>query len=323
MIVFRMGSRVAEALGVAEAAGVAPIAALPAVRNAGVRALAAASQFASSSSKRLALAALAALTAWMLLESWGIATAIHIKDQGGWLAAAIAVIIMLSALVSSIAGFAFSAIAGSALAYLHVEPVRAVQSMVVCSIATQCYAVWSIRKAIRWRSVVPLSAAGMVTAPLGVGLLVHADALFYAAGLGALLVGYGGWLALRRECSVARGGIGFDLAAGALGGLTGGLAGIPGAPVTIWCSMRGWDKLTQRAVYQPYILAMQIVTLACLRWGTPHQNPVAHDLSLVPFALLGAVGGLAIFRRMTTRQFQVAVSVLLLVSGLGLLARAL
>jgi uncharacterized membrane protein YfcA len=323
MIVFRMGPRVAEALGVAEAAGVTPIAAPQAVRNAGVRALAAASLFASSSSKRLAHAALAALTAWMLLESWGIATAIHIKDQGGWLAAAIAMIILLSALVSSIAGFAFSAIAGSALAYLGVEPVRAVQSMVVCSIATQCYAVWSIRKAIRWRAVVPLSAAGLMTVPLGVGLLLHANALFYASGLGAFLVGYGGWLALRREGSVARGHIAFDLAAGALGGLTGGLAGIPGAPVTIWCSLRGGDKLTQRAVYQPYILVMQIATLACLRWGTPHQHPVAHDLSLIPFALLGAMGGLAIFRRMTTRQFQIAVSILLLVSGLGLLGKAL
>jgi uncharacterized membrane protein YfcA len=320
-----MRARLAQAVGGAETgvASLAPLAVLPAVRNAGGRGLAATAQLASSGSNRVAGAALATLTAWMLAESWGIATAMHVKDQGGWLAAAIAVVIMLSALVSSIAGFAFSAIAGSALAYLHVEPVRAVQSMVVCSIATQCYAVWSIRKAIRWRAVAPMSAAGLLTMPLGVGLLLHAGALFYAAGLGAFLAGYGAWLALRREGGVARGHIGFDLAAGALGGLTGGLAGIPGAPVTIWCSLRGWDKLTQRAVYQPYILVLQIATLAGLRFATPQQHPLAHDLSLVPFALLGAMGGLALFRRMTTRQFQIAVSLLLLVSGLGLLGRAL
>ena len=53
----------------------------------------------------------------------------------------IAAIIAASALVSSIVGFAFCAIAGSALAYLGVDPVQAVQTMVVCSTAIQLYAV--------------------------------------------------------------------------------------------------------------------------------------------------------------------------------------
>jgi hypothetical protein len=42
----------------------------------------------------------------------------------------------------------------------------------------------------------------------------------------------------------------------------------------------------------------------------------------VPFALIGAVGGLALYRRMTNRQFQVAVSAALVVSGVGLAARS-
>jgi uncharacterized membrane protein YfcA len=93
--------------------------------------------------------------------------------------------------------------------------------------------------------------------------------------------------------------------------------------VTIWCSMRGWDKLRQRAVYQPYILAMQLVTFACLRWNASGQLSVAQDLIFVPFALLGAIGGLALFQRMSNKQFHGAVSVLLVASGIGLLARAL
>jgi uncharacterized membrane protein YfcA len=281
-----------------------------------------ASQHASPRSKFRALAMLAPLAIWMLAESWRIAASVTGQGEGGWLPAATALAVTVSALVSSIAGFAFSAIAGSALAYLHVDPVRAVRMMVVCSIATQCYAVWSIREAIRWRSILPMAGAGIATVPLGVWLLLHVDAAYYAAGLGAFLALYGCYLALRRDSSVARGSIRYDMAAGALGGLVGGLAGIPGAPVTVWCSMRGWDKLTQRATYQPYILVMQMVTLACLNWESPRHASV-HDLGLVPFALAGAIGGLAIFRRMSTRQFQVAISLLLLVSGLGLLARAL
>ena len=56
-----------------------------------------------------------------------------------------------------------------------------------------------------------------------------------------------------------------DVCVGALGGITGGLAAFPGAFVTIWCSVRGWDKSVQRAVTQPFILAMQLITLATMQ----------------------------------------------------------
>jgi hypothetical protein len=165
-------------------------------------------------------------------------------------------------------------------------------------------------------------AAGAVTVPLGVRLLLHVDAMLYATGLGAFLTAYGCYVALRRDSWRIRGSAWGDIAAGALGGFAGGLAGLPGSFVTMWCSMRGWDKLKQRATYQPYILAMQIVTLATLRWSVPEHAGFARDLGLVPFALVGAVCGIAIFQRLSNRQFEVAVSILLVFSGLGLFARA-
>ena len=110
--------------------------------------------------------------------------------------------------------------------------------------------------------------------------------------------------------------------AAGIGGVLGGLSGAPGLAVTIWCSMRGWDNVQQRAVYQPFILAMQLVTVACLAWRGSTQTELSRYASFVPFALLGAIGGFALYRRMTTKQFQAAVSLLLIVSGLGLLVRA-
>jgi hypothetical protein len=53
----------------------------------------------------------------------------------------IAAIIATSALVASIAGFAFCALAGSAFAYLHLDPVYSVHTLVLCSTAIQLYAV--------------------------------------------------------------------------------------------------------------------------------------------------------------------------------------
>ena len=270
----------------------------------------------------LGRASLTALAVWILVASGHLANAMIHGNDGAWIAIAIAAVLLLAALVSSIAGFAFSALAGCALAYLGVDPIHAVQTMVLCSIATQLYAVWKIRESVRWRALWPMVVAGAVTIPFGVWLLVHVDGAVYAAGLGAFLTSYGCYVLLRREGHVVRGNAWRDALAGALGGVAGGLAGLPGSFVTIWCSLRGWDKLQQRAVYQPYILAMQIVTIVCLRFGTPIHASVAHDMSFVPFALLGAVGGLALFQRMTNKQFQVAVSLLLAVSGVGLLARA-
>jgi len=235
---------------------------------------------------------------------------------------AVAAVVLVAALVSSIAGFAFAALAGSALAYLRFDPVQAVMTMALCSIAIQAYAVWQLRASIRWRALAPMLVAGAVGTPVGVALLVHIDAKLYAAVLGAIVSGYGAYVLLRRQARVVRAEAWHDLLAGALGGILGGLSSAPGLAVTIWCSLRGWDKAQQRAVYQPFILCMQLVTVACLVWtAAPHVDAV-RTASFVPFALLGAVGGFALYRRMTLQQFHGAVSILLIVSGVGLLARA-
>jgi uncharacterized membrane protein YfcA len=238
-------------------------------------------------------------------------------------AVTIAAIVLASAFLSSIGGFAFSALAGAGFAYLAMDPVRSVQTMATCSLAIQLYAVWRLRDAVRWRELRPMIAAGAATVPLGVWLLTHVDARAYAAGMGLFLGGYGLVLMLGLGPRGVRAGAWGDVVAGALGGVTGGLAGFPGASVTIWCSMRGGDKVQQRAVYQPYILAMQLVTLACLRVLQPEGSREGQALAMVPVALLGAIAGLALFGRMTNAQFRVALSALLMVSGAALFARAL
>ena len=274
-------------------------------------------------SLHVARAGLAVLVVWVLHEFGNIESAITHGDDKASLLLFIAMIVALTALISSIAGFAFSALAGSAFAYLGLEPVHAVQTMVVCSTAIQLYAVWKIRASIRWLSLWPMAAAGAVTIPLGVRMLLHLNGAVYAVGLGAFLTAYGCYAVFRRGTRVVRGGVWRDVAVGALGGLAGGLAGLPGLFVTIWCSMRGWDRLQQRAVYQPYILVMQLVTIVWLRWETSTDMHVTQDLRFVPFALLGAIGGLALFQRMSNKQFQAAVSALLMLSGIGLLSRLL
>lgn len=268
-------------------------------------------------------ATLALLALWVLYECATLETAIAYGDVSASRTLLIAGIVGTSALVSSIVGFAFCAIAGSALAYLDVDPVHAVQTMVVCSTAVQLYAVYQIRAAICWRELMPSIAAGSATVPLGVWMLLHVDAAAYGIGLGTFLTAYGAYAVLKPVNLIVRGSVWRDAIAAALGGVAGGLAGLSGSFVTIWCSMRGWDKARQRAFYQPFILVMQVITMACLRVAAPAAKLASHDLRFLPFAVLGAIGGFALYQRMTNRQFHAATSVLLIVSGLGLLGRAL
>src|SRR5690606_21754536 len=52
-----------------------------------------------------------------------------------------------------------------------------------------------------------------------------------------------------------------EIVVGAAGGLSGGVAAAPGIFPAIWCNLCGWDKVRTRSGMQPYILAMQLMTL--------------------------------------------------------------
>ena len=233
-------------------------------------------------------------------------------------------VIAVASLVSSIAGFAFSAICGAMLFHTPDDPVRIVQLMITCSIANQLAMTWAARADIDWRGLRPYLAGGVVGLAPGVWVLLHVDRHLYAHGLGAFLVVYGGFMLFRRPIVVRRRLLAVDFLAGLLGGITGGAAGFPSAFITIWCGMRGWDKRRQRAVLQPFILIMQVAALLAItivRQGAPHAPALdAAGLLFVPASLLGTSCGLALYRRLTDHQFGRAINILLVVSGLSYVA---
>src|SRR5215475_5715127 len=217
--------------------------------------------------------------------------------QGG----AVSLIAVLAAsTLCSIAGFAFSALCGALLFHIIESPVYAVEVMTICSIAIQMLSVATLWHSIDWRSLPVYLVGGVLGVPAGVYLLLR-----------------------QRTWSLRTAPLS-DACAGFLGGLTGGLAAFPGAFVTIWCSLKGWDKARQRGVYQPFILSMQPVTLIAIYLMRPASSTAAQMdwkvLVFVPAALLGAWFGLNIFKRLSDRQFELAVCALLVFSGIGLIA---
>jgi uncharacterized membrane protein YfcA len=230
--------------------------------------------------------------------------------------------VFAAATISSIAGFAFPALCGALLFHLMDSPVYAVQVMIICSIAIQLLSVAALRRSIDWRGLPIFLIGGVPGVPVGVYLLLHLPTGAYRGIIGVLLIVYGGYLLLRWPARSLQTGPRADACAGFLGGLTGGLAGFPGAFVTIWCGLKGWDKARQRGVYQPFILCMQPVGLIAIYLMRPASASAAQldwkTLAFVPAALLGAWFGLRI-QRLSDRQFEVAVNALLILSGIGLI----
>jgi uncharacterized membrane protein YfcA len=206
---------------------------------------------------------------------------------------------------------------------LHYAPntIEAVQIMMMASIGIQAYSVAGLWRSIDWRRCAPFILGGLAAVPIGIALLLSLDARSYLVVMGAALIAYGIYMLGRRPLSIKCSGTSIKFLVGAAGGVTGPLAAFPGAIVTIWCGTQGWSKAEQRAVYQPYILVLQIVAAAALFVVRPQGefNPM-----LLAYALPGCAGaviGLAIFRHLSERNFQRLVNIALVASGAALLLK--
>ena len=224
-----------------------------------------------------------------------------------------------AAFLSGIAGFAFSAICGAIVFQFRSDTLQVLQIMLACSIANQSLSVWALRRDIRRSALAPFLVGGVFGIPAGIWVLLNLNARAYATALGGVLFLYGTYMLFRKPILLRRRCVAADLAAGFLGGLMGGFAATPGAAVSVWCGMKGWDKVAQRAVFQPFILIMQVLTLLIIvayrRQGMSAVGFPPTALFCVPAGLAGTWFGLAWFRHLSDRTFRTAVNLLLIVSG--------
>jgi uncharacterized membrane protein YfcA len=225
--------------------------------------------------------------------------------------------IFAGSLVSGLAGFAFSAIAGSILMHW-LPPTQVVPLLLACSIAGQLFGIAKLWRVMAWRQCAPFLVGGLAGIPLGGAILSGLDARIFAVTFGCFLVCYSAYMLARPKIVVARGGWLGDVAAGFAGGITGGAIAFPSAVPTVWCGLRGLPKQEQRGIIQPFILLMQIATLAWFaKLGVFAATTVSTFLWCVPAVLAGSWIGLRLFDRIDDRRFRCIVLVLLIVSGAG------
>jgi uncharacterized protein len=225
----------------------------------------------------------------------------------------------LGGFASGLAGFAMGFIVSGI--WLHViTPIQTTALIAGYGLCTQGYGVWKLRHTLSWRTVAPFIIGGTIGVPLGTMLLAYINPAYLRGGVGILLVIYSIYglakpaLKPRQVGATADGSIGF------LNGVLGGLTGLPGFIITVWCQMRGWTKDEQRAVFQPVILAgMALIAISLSVTGAITTDTLRLYVLGLPALLAGLWLGFRLYGKLDDATFRKLILLLLLLAGLALI----
>ena len=224
------------------------------------------------------------------------------------------------ALVAGLSGFAFDLVVSAIWLYI-LTPLQTAALIIAFGLIVQGYSVWKLRGSLDWRRLWPFIAGAALGVPVGVGILTWASPAHVRTAVGAFLVVYSLYALLRPPIPVVKaGGAAVDAGVGLLSGVLGGITGLAGVLVTIWCGLRGWPKDVQRTVFQP--VAVAIFAMSALWIGVKGAiTPDIIKLFLIglPPLFAGAWLGLKLYGRIGETTFRKIVLALLLVSGVLLI----
>lgn len=226
----------------------------------------------------------------------------------------------VAAMVAGVAGFAFAPIC--AAVWLHLfTPLETATLTVGYNILVQSYGTWRLRHAFDLSRLWPFVLGGLPGVAVGILVLRHADATTMRIAVGAFLILYALYGLLRPAFKPIRVGAAADSAASLVGGMIGAMAGFPGLLVVIWCSLRGWTKDVQRAVFQPVSVTLLLSAAVTLVASGSVTSTIAERFAIgLPALLLGTWAGFALYGKVNEEMFRRVLLMLLLASGLFLLA---
>jgi uncharacterized protein len=245
--------------------------------------------------------------------------------------AVLLIIVGASALMSGLSGFGFSAI--GALSLWLLPPKLGVPLLMGLSTANQLLSIGQLKADMRplrewWpEGPGPYLLGGLAGVPIGLAILHSLPTESLMVVFGAFLVAYASYSMLKPQTLrvVSGGGPLAGILVGATGGIIGGFTAFPGAAVVVWTGLRQMPKRDSRAIVQPYILAMQILSIAML--AVQHPETFGREywsllLVAVPVVLPCTLLGVYIYRLLSDVNFRRVAFMMLGTSGVGLLAKA-
>jgi uncharacterized membrane protein YfcA len=228
---------------------------------------------------------------------------------------------LLGGFVSGLAGFGGGPVV-LVLWLLVIEPKTAVPLLMVSAVAHQLMTMHLVWKSISPGRLWPMALGGIAGVPIGAALLDVLSPAAVRTIAGLFLVAYTlVRLTFIKDLSIRVASRVPDAAAGLVGGLMSGLAGLPGPISTLWCGLRGWPKNDQRAVFQPFNLVMVLVSIILfVSKGFVSLDVLHYALWCAPGLMIGVALGTPLYLRLSDRQFQFVVLLLMLLMGLFLVA---
>ena len=230
---------------------------------------------------------------------------------------------VLAGFVQGLSGFAFGMVAMSVWAWT-LEPQLAAVLALFGALTGQAIAALTVRRSFDKRILWPFVLGGLVGVPFGVWLLPHLDIVLFKVCLGTLLVLWCPAMLMSQHLpKITFGGRAADGVAGAIGGVMAGIGGFSGVVPTLWCTLRGFQRDTQRAVTQNFNLSMLAVAFAV------HVASGSIGRSVVPLLVLVAAAvavpvllGARLYIGISEVAFRKIVLSLLTLSGIAMLASA-
>jgi uncharacterized membrane protein YfcA len=240
-------------------------------------------------------------------------------------------ILGVSAMMSGLSGFGFSAI--GALCLLLLPPKLGVPLLMTLSAANQLLSLGQLRADLKplrewWpEGPAPYLLGGFIGVPIGLAILHSLPTSTLMAVLGGFLVIYATYSLLKPQGLRVSSGGGALVSSivGLCGGIIGGFTAFPGAPVVVWSGLRCLPKNESRAIVQPYILGLQLVSLAILAVQHPETFGRTYWTLLIitlPVVLPCTLLGVNLYKSLSDINFRRVTFMLLGTSGLGLLLKA-
>ena len=228
--------------------------------------------------------------------------------------------------INGLAGFGTALFALGFLLQI-LPPVQAVGLVLVLSVISGLQGLWIVRQQIfkHPKRLLRFILPAVIGIPIGVSSLSFIDTELLKMLIGLFMLFYGGFFALRANLPTLSGSAPMtDRLVGLIGGILGGAAGLSGAIITVWLSMRPYSKNETRAVLQPFnvsVLGLSIIMLALNGAYTPAS--LVHLAVIMPAGLVAAQTGIWLFKRLETPQFRRLLIIMMFVSGLILILRSL
>ena len=226
----------------------------------------------------------------------------------------------VAGLVQGLSGFAFGLVAMTFWSW-NVEPQLAGPMVVFGSFIGQLLSLKTIRRGFRRDLITPLLIGGILGVPVGVFLLHYLNAEYFKLCIGCLLIVYCPIMIFSKN--VPKIGVvpaWVEVAVGHLSGILGGIGGLTGPVITLWCTARSWNSDTQRSVFQTFNLAMHTLTLMTyIASGLIDARALQMFSIVAPAMLIPTIIGNRLYSYIDQSVFRLLILTILSLSGAAIL----